>query len=70
MGNDQIGHEEQPMVERHESNGRKLITTVTFLAEQVMLTPQFKGYLLQHEEQLLLLSGNHSKHKEISLILA
>ena len=58
------------MAERHESNGRKLSTTVTLLAEQVMLTPQFERYLLQHEEQRLLLAGNHSKHKEISLSLA
>ena len=58
------------MAKQHESNGRKLSTTVTFLAEQVMLTPPFERHLLQHEEQRLLVAGNHSKHKEISLSVA
>ena len=40
MGNDQIGHQEQPMAKRDESNGRILSTMVTLLAEQVMLTPR------------------------------
>ena len=55
------------MAERHESNSQKLNIVVAFPVEQVMLTPQFGRYLLQHEEQRLLLPGNHSKPKEISL---
>ena len=35
------------MDEWHKSNGQKLSTRVAFLAEKVMLTPQFKRYLLQ-----------------------
>ena len=58
------------MAERHESNAWKLSTMVTLLVEQVMLTPQFKRYLLKHEEQRLLLAGNHLKHKKTSLSLA
>ena len=67
MGNDKIGYREQPMAERHESNGRMLSTAVTLLVEQVMLTPRLRQISRNKEDHSLLLASICSEHKEISL---